>query len=263
MGIRRTFFIILLPLAILMLALLVFALNVKIHNVKVGLLAFAVSFIISTLMLLMFCRIIEVSGYERLIISRGGRFVDTGRRGGRAFLIRGLDKPIRVDLRSRTESVPDDRCFTKEGIGIDINYFFLWRVVDPMRFLLGPKDIPGTLKGMASAILKTEVGKMSLEEVLMQRDNISAKLKTDLGKFDKAEEWGIEFITIELGSMRIPADVEEAMSRSMAATKKKEAILIEMQARAEAFDELRNKIGGDALLIQVLKDIAETFGRKT
>lgn len=258
MGIRRTFFLVLLPLAILMLALLVFALNMK-----VGLLAFAVSFIVSTLIILLFFRVEEASGYERLILSRGGKFIDTHRQGGRAFLIRGLEKPIKVDLRSRTEPVTDDRCFTKEGIGVDINYFFLWRVVDPMRYLLGPRDVPGTLKGMASAMLKNEVGKMSLVEVLMQRDDISRKLKAALKAFDKADDWGIEFITIELGSTKIPPEIEKAMARIMTADRQKEAIRIEMEARAEAFDELRNKVGSDALFIQILKDLVEAFGRKT
>ncbi|MBM4428745.1 MAG: SPFH domain-containing protein [Chloroflexi bacterium] len=258
MGIRRTFLLILLPLAILIVILLAFVLDMKL-----GLLAFAVSFIISTLLILIFFRVVEVNGYERLIVSRGGGFVDTGIHGGRAFLVRGFERPIPVDLRQRREDVTGDRCFTKEGIGVDIDYFFLWRVVDPMRFLLGPQDVPGTLNGMASAILKNEVGKMSLVEVLMQRDNISRKLKADLEAFDKANAWGIQFITIELGSTKIPPEIEKAMARIMAADKQKEAILIEMQARAEAFDKLRDKVGGDALLIQMLKDLVEAFGRKT
>jgi regulator of protease activity HflC (stomatin/prohibitin superfamily) len=211
MGIRRTSLLILLPLATLIAIFLVFVLNVK-----VGLLAFAASFVISTLLILIVFRVIEVNSYERLIVSRGGRFVDTGIQGGRAFLIRGLERPIPVDLRQRREDVVGDRCFTNEGIGVDIDYFFLWKVVDPMRYLLGPKDVAGTLKGMASAILKNEVGKMSLLEVLRQRDNISQKLKMDLKNFDKASYWGIEFIAIELGSTKIPPEIEKAMARIVA-----------------------------------------------
>lgn len=258
MGIRRTFLLILLPLAILIVILLAFVLNVKL-----GLLAFAVSFIISTLLILIFFRVVEVNGYERLIVSRGGGFTDTGIQGGRAFLIRGFERPIPVDLRQRREDVAGDRCFTNEGIGVDIDYFFLWKVVDPKRFLLGPQDVPGTLKGMASAILKTEVGRMSLVDVLMQRDKINQKLRADLKAFDKAEDWGMEFITIELGSTKIPADVAEAMNRIMAAVKNKEAILIETQAQGEAFDELRKMVGNDARLIQILRALVEAFGRKT
>jgi len=260
MSIRKTFFFVLLPLAISILALLVFTFEAEVFTfgAEIGLvITFSVSLIVSTLVIVIFFRVVEVRGYERLIISRGGKFVDTHRLGGRAFLIRGFEKPIGVDLRPRREEVINDHCFTREGIGVDIDYFFLWRVVDPMRFLFGPQALPGTLRGMASAILKTEVGKMSLVEVLMQRYDINQKLKADLTAFDKVKNWGIEFITIELGSTKIPPELEKAMASTMTADKQREAILIEMRARAEAFDELRRTVGSDALLIQIAKMLSE------
>jgi len=210
MGIRRTFFLVLLPLAILILAFVVFILKVEF-----GLLAFAVSFIVSTLIILIFFRVEEVPGYDRLIISRGGMFIDTHRQGGRAFLIRGLEKPIRIDLRPRGEEVTDDLCFTEEGIGIRINYFFLWKVVDPMRYLLGPGDLPAIMKGIASAMLKTEVGELPLEDVLMRIDRIGTKMRDYLQKSVEAKAWGIEFITIELGSIKVPPRIEAILEQKM------------------------------------------------
>jgi len=234
MSIRRTFLLILLLLAAIIAAIIIVILLAFVLNAKVGLLAsFAASFIIYTLLILILVRAIQVNDYERLIVSRGGGFVDTGIQGRLAFLIRGLERPILVDLRQRREDVAGDRCFTNEGIGIDIDYFFLWKVVDPMRFLPGSQDVPGTLKEIASAILKTEVGRMSLVDVVMQvvmqRDIINQKLRADLKAFDKAAEWGVELITIDLRSMKVPTDeaeamnsimyVAEAMNRIMAAVK--------------------------------------------
>jgi regulator of protease activity HflC (stomatin/prohibitin superfamily) len=224
MGIRRTFLLILLLLAAIIAAIIIVIILAFVLNAKVGLLAsFAASSIIYTLLILIFFRAIQVNDYERLIVSRGGRFVDTGIQGRLAFLIRGLERPIPVDLRQRREDVAGDRCFTEEGIGIDIDYFFLWKVVDPMRFLPGSQDVPGTLKGIASAILKTEVRQMSLVDVVMQvvmqRDIINQKinqrLRVDLKALDKAAEWGVELITIDLRSMKVPTDEAEAMNSIM------------------------------------------------
>lgn len=259
MGIKKVVLMVVLPVVLFILFLMLY-----VFKVKNGFVAFGVSLTVSTLAILIFFKLVEVKGYERLVVSRGGTFIDSKiAKGGRAFLFRGLEKPITIDMRPTTELVTDERCFTEEGVGIDISYFFLWKVKNHMDFLLAPGNIPATMKGMASARLRTEVGKMSLEKVLMRREDISKKLKDNLTNPQKAQDWGawgVEFITIELGSMKIPADVEEAMNRKMKATKRKEATVIEAQASADALTIMKKVLNlkdDEVASLQMVKMLSE------
>ena len=73
-----------------------------------------------------------VREYERLVVFRLGRLV--GPRGpGLTLVIPGVEKAVRVDLRTVTMDVPAQDVITKDNVSIKVNAVLYFRVVEPNR----------------------------------------------------------------------------------------------------------------------------------
>src|SRR6266498_4131319 len=73
-----------------------------------------------------------VQEYERGVIFRLGRLV--GARGpGLFFLIPGVERMQKVDLRVITMEVPSQEAITRDNVTVKVNAVVYFRVVDPDR----------------------------------------------------------------------------------------------------------------------------------
>ena len=73
-----------------------------------------------------------VREYERRVIFRLGRLV--GARGpGIIYVIPGIEKAIRIDLRTITMEIPSQDVITKDNVSLKVNAVLYFRVVDPNR----------------------------------------------------------------------------------------------------------------------------------
>lgn len=95
MKIKQAFLFLFLPAILVLVGFLYFVYGASLVW------AFLVSFVASTFTILVLCKPVEVEPYQHLIVRRGGKYWDTGVRGGRFLLIRFLDDPILVDLRPK------------------------------------------------------------------------------------------------------------------------------------------------------------------
>src|SRR5438067_12831611 len=70
--------------------------------------------------------------YERAVVFRLGRLV--GARGpGVIYVIPGIEKALRIDLRTITMDIPSQDVITKDNVSIKVNAVLYFRVVDPNR----------------------------------------------------------------------------------------------------------------------------------
>jgi len=205
-----------------------------------------VSFTLSTLINLFFFRVIKVEGHQRLIIVRGGQYRDPGVQGGRAFLLRGLDTPLVVDMRPRPEEIKGARCYTREGASLTVNGLFLWRVLAPVRMYRdAPSDLTKTIAAKAVSALQSTINTMSLDAVLQERGQLNQALANAL---HIPEKWGVQVHSVEIRDIRLDPDVEAARNRQAAAARDREAAAIEAQAAAEVFRAFAKVLGQEAAL---------------
>lgn len=262
MEIRRAFLFVLLPATLVLVLFLYFVYGATLFW------AFLVSFVASTLTILILSRPTEIEGYQHLIIRRAGRYLDTGMRGGRFLLIRTLDIPIPFDTRPRTETPEPVYCFTQEGVSLQVNYFFLWQVMDPMKFLvLGPGNVPATLGQKAAETLMNIVGGMDLQTVLQKRRDIARALTLALQGLPGIAGWGIVFADAGLGEIKIPPNVAEAMARQVAAALITQARITEDVGAAQALNAMQGVVSNPAmldraLLFQILHGLTEAIAQR-
>ncbi len=169
--------------------------------------------------------------YRRLVVFRLGRCV--GERGpGLIFLIPFIDRGEVVDLREVYFDVPPQTCITADNASVSIDFLVYDKVIDPMRSVLEVENFTGAARGLAITTLRAVVGAMDLDDVLSKRDEINRVLHEKLD--DVTDRWGIRVMAVEIREVVPPKQIEEAMTRQMAAERNRRAMVAEANGQREA-----------------------------
>ncbi|GEM_PF-558336 len=204
--------------------------------------------------------VIELREYERAVIFRLGKL--KGVYGpGWVTVIPFIDEPVIVDIRVQTIDVPKQDVITKNGIKLKIDAIIYLRVKDPVKAVITVKDYKTAAVSYVVAHVRDVVGKMTMEEVVSNIDEVNSELRKGLREV--AKEWGIEVEKVEIKEVEFPKEVQEAMHRKRSAEELKLAAKEEAEANAIRIDAIRRAAGNltgpaiEYLYLEALKKMAE------
>jgi len=198
-----------------------------------------------------------VNEYERVVILRMGRY--NGTKGpGMVIVLPGLDNPQFTDMRVRFQEVPHESCITKDNARIDVDFLFYWRIKDPELAVLRIKGLEDSLRGLATGLLRAVIGDISLDDALAEREHINQQLREKID--DVTEQWGIEVSTVEIREILMPTEVQEIMSRQMAAERTRRAMVLEAEGHKQSAVLTAE---GEAAALEILNRAAQSMDRNT
>jgi regulator of protease activity HflC (stomatin/prohibitin superfamily) len=172
-----------------------------------------------------------VPEYQRLVVFRLGR-VTSARGPGLVLLIPVVDRGVRVDLRESFFDVPPQPCITQDNATVAIDFFVYMKIVDAMSSVLNVVQYEGAARGIAMTTLRAVVGDMLLDAVLSKREQINDVLR---GKLDEVtHRWGIKVTAVEIREILPPKEIQDAMTRQMAAERSRRAMVTEADGKREA-----------------------------
>lgn len=193
-----------------------------------------VPFIIIVVILL-FQSIKILNEYERAVVFRLGRF--TGIRGpGLIILIPGLEKMVRVDLRTVTMDVPSQDIITRDNVTLKVNGVVYFRVDCPEKAIISVENFLQATAQISQTTLRSVIGQFDLDEILSQRDQINKKLQAILD--DQTEPWGIKVSTVEVKAIDLPLEMQRAMAKQAEAERNKRAKVISAEGEYAASKKL-------------------------
>src|SRR6202166_3560849 len=128
--------------------------------------------------------------YERGVVFRLGRY--QGLRGPGLYWIipLGVERSVRVDIRTRTVSAEQQETITRDSVTIKVNAVLWYRVIDSARSVIAVRDSGAAVYQLALTALRNIIGQHDLDEVLQQRDKINGLLQQSIAGSVKA--WGLE-----------------------------------------------------------------------
>jgi regulator of protease activity HflC (stomatin/prohibitin superfamily) len=172
-----------------------------------------------------------VPEYQRLVVFRLGRVI--GARGpGLVLLIPVVDRGVRVDLRERFFDVPPQPCITQDNASVSIDFLVYMKIVDALSSVLNVAQYEGASRGIAMTTLRAVVGDMLLDSVLSKREQINDVLR---GKLDEVtHRWGIKVTAVEIREILPPKEIQDAMTRQMAAERSRRAMVTEADGKRDA-----------------------------
>jgi regulator of protease activity HflC (stomatin/prohibitin superfamily) len=173
--------------------------------------------------------------YERAVVFRLGRL--TGQRGpGLIMLIPGVDRMVRVSLRTVTLAIPPQDVITRDNVTARVDAVAYFRVVDPNSSVVSVEDAVRATLQIAQTTLRSVLGKADLDALLSEREQLNEDLQQIID--EQTEPWGIKVSTVEIKDVGIPATMQRAMARQAEAERERRAKVIHAEGEFQAAAKL-------------------------
>ena len=173
--------------------------------------------------------------YERAVVFRLGRLV--GPRGpGLVLLIPGVDRMVRVSLRTVTLSIPPQDIITRDNVTARVDAVTYFRVVDPSSSVVDIEDAVKATSQIAQTTLRSVLGKADLDALLSERERLNEDLQQIID--EQTEPWGIKVTTVEIKDVGIPSTMQRAMARQAESERERRAKIIHAEGEAQAAAKL-------------------------
>ena len=203
--------------------------------------------------------------YERGVVFRLGRV--TQQRGpGLIFLVPGIDRMVRVSLRTVTLKIPVQEVITRDNVPARVTAVAYYRVIDPTRSVIEIENVVAATAQIAQTTLRSVLGKAELDALLSERERLNEHLQQIID--DQTEPWGVKVTTVEIKDVEIPERMQHAMARQAGAERERRAKVInaegEFQAAARLADAAdviaRNPVTIQLRTLQTLMEISDNNG---
>jgi regulator of protease activity HflC (stomatin/prohibitin superfamily) len=178
--------------------------------------------------------------YERAVVFRLGRLL--GERGpGLVLLIPGIDRMVRVSLRTVTLNIPPQNVITRDNVPAHVDAVAYFRVVDANASVVEIEDGIKATSQIAQTTLRSVLGKADLDVLLSQRERLNEDLQQIID--EQTEPWGIKVSTVEIKDVGIPTTMQRAMARQAEAERERRAKVIHAQGEFQAAAKLSEAAG--------------------
>lgn len=222
-------------------------------------------FAAAVLFILLSMSVKVVPEYERGVIFRLGRII--GAKGpGLFFIIPIVDRMVRVSLRTVTMDIPPQDVITKDNVTVRVNAVTYFNVVDPNRSVVAIEDhVQGTSQ-IAQTTLRSILGQVDLDELLVNRDEINQRLQRIID--DVTNPWGVKVTLVEVKDVELPEAMRRAMARQAEAERDRRAKVIHAKGEFEAAETLADaaqRLEGHpaAMHLRILSTMAEVASERS
>ena len=174
--------------------------------------------------------------YERGVIFRLGRLVGT-RGPGLIVIIPGIEKMVRMSLRTVVLDVPPQDVITKDNVSIKVNAVIYFRVMTPQDAVVQVEDFLYATGQLAQTTLRSIVGQAELDEILAEREKINHQLQSILDR--QTDPWGIKVSMVEIKHIDLPQEMQRAMAKQAEAERERRAKVINAEGEFQAAQRLK------------------------
>lgn len=123
-----------------------------------------------------------VSEYERAVILRLGRQLPGPPKGpGLFFILPCIDDMMKVDLRTITFDIPPQEILTKDSVTVTVDGVVYYRIFNPTVSVVAVENARYSTALLAATSLRNILGTHTLQEILREKDIISAKMQVSFG----------------------------------------------------------------------------------
>jgi regulator of protease activity HflC (stomatin/prohibitin superfamily) len=201
-----------------------------------------------------------INEYERGVLFRLGRLMALKGPGLRLIIPFGIDRLVKIDLRTVTLEVPPQEVITLDNVTIKVNAVIYFMVVDPRNAVTRVANFINATSQIAQTTLRSVLGQSSLDELLANREKINTRLQHIID--EQTEPWGIKVSTVEIKDVELPQTMQRAMAKQAEAEREKRAKIIHAEGEFEAAQKLTDAAGviatqPSALQLRYLQTLTE------
>jgi regulator of protease activity HflC (stomatin/prohibitin superfamily) len=173
--------------------------------------------------------------YERAVVFRLGRIRDV-KGPGLIIIIPGIDKVVKVDMRTITMDVPPQDVITKDNVSIKVNAVVYFRVIDANAAVIDVENYLYATSQLAQTTLRSVCGQVELDEILSAREKINIHLQEILDR--STDPWGIKVSLVEVKQIDLPEEMKRAIAKQAEAERERRAKVINAEGEFQAAQKL-------------------------
>lgn len=140
-----------------------------------------------------------------------------------------------IELSEQKTDTPSRQCQTKDNVTVQANASVYWRIIDPIKAVYNVDILPTSISDIALNVLRSNIGMISLDQVLSERKILNEKIISQL--ISTATKWGVIFTRVEIQELTYSSDTAQAMMQEMDAERKRRAKVAE--AEGESFSIIK------------------------
>ena len=199
--------------------------------------AFSLPLIVVIVLVVMFLAsaIRILNEYERAVVFRLGRIRDV-KGPGLIIIIPGIDRVVKVDMRTITMDVPPQDVITKDNVSIKVNAVVYFRVVNANAAVTNVENYLYATSQLAQTTLRSVCGQVELDETLSAREKINMHLQEILDR--STEPWGIKVSLVEVKQIDLPEEMKRAIAKQAEAERERRAKVINAEGEFQAAQKL-------------------------
>jgi len=202
------------------------------QTIDTVLLTFLVVLFVLFVLMFVFSGIKVLNEWERVAVLRLGKFKHI-KGPGIIWVTPILDKvAMKVSLRLQTYAFKTERSLTKDNVPVVVDAVMYFKVIDVEKAILTVERYTVAVELAAQTTLRETTGKVTLDELLSERDKIAMHLQELID--EKTEHWGVKVSAVEIRDVVIPTQLQDAMSREAQAERERRARITLAQAELEA-----------------------------
>jgi regulator of protease activity HflC (stomatin/prohibitin superfamily) len=166
------------------------------------------------------------------IIENLGKYARTAH-PGLSFILPFLERVARkVNVMEQVLEIPQQNAITKDNVVASIDGIASFQIFDPVSATYEVSNLDISLITVIMTNLRTVVGAMDLDQLLSNRDEISARVLKTVDA--AASPWGVKVIRIEIKDIVPPREMIDSMARQMKAERERRALILEAEGERQA-----------------------------
>ncbi len=173
--------------------------------------------------------------YERGVVFMLGRFWRV-KGPGLIVLIPGVQKMVKVSLRTVVMDVPPQDIITSDNVTVKVNAVIYFRVMDAQKSIIEVEDYLYATSQLSQTTLRSILGQSQLDDLLSKRDEINIELQKVIDK--QTEPWGIKVTSVEVKNVDLPSEMQRAIAKQAEAERERRSKIIHAEGEFQASKKL-------------------------
>ncbi|HHP7245455.1 MAG TPA: SPFH domain-containing protein [Elainellaceae cyanobacterium] len=177
---------------------------------------------------------------------------------GLNFIVPLLDRIVCVETtRERMLDFEPQEAITKDNVSLNVDAVVYWRILELQHTYYTIDDIEDALQALVITSLRSEIGRMKLEDTYSSRREINRIL---LQQLDEATAtWGVKVTRVEVQNIILPRTLVASLERERAAESEKKAAIAEAEGKKQAaIEEASGTVEAIQQIKHALGDKADT-----
>ncbi len=178
-------------------------------------------------LIFLFCGFKTVPHQEIWIVQRLGKYHRQLEPGLNWVLPFADEIANKHSLKEEAIEVPEQTAITQDNVSVILDGIVYIKIFDPVAASYGVKTPLHALTQLVQTTMRSEIGKIPLDETFEERESLNAKIVEAIN--EAAITWGIRCLRYEIKDIKMPEDIRKAMELQMTAERQKRARILESE----------------------------------